>query len=169
MMAHVSHRNENGKTGDNDRTGTDKIRDLSDRGAKAGERMLDMTREQTEQARATGKHLMAETRAAMGHGLDAAADTVRKAGARTGSIARQAQAEEADVANAWLTLGRDQLEHNVETFKRMAAIRDMRELAELQQEYVRVSLSRATQLFLRQTVAAGRLFASGRQAADRQT
>jgi hypothetical protein len=169
MMAHVSHRNENGKTGDNDRTGTDKIRDLSDRGAKAGERMLDITREQTEQARATGTHVMAETRTAMGHGLDAAADTVRKAGERTGSIARQAQAEEADVANAWLTLGRDQLEHNVETFKRMAAIRDMRELAELQQEYVRVSLSRVTQLVLRQTVAAGRLFASGRQAADRQT
>lgn len=167
-MAHVSHRNENGKTGDNDRTGTDKIRDLSDRGAKAGERMLDVTREQTEQARATGTHLMAETRAAMGHGLDAAADAVRKASGRTGPIARQTQAEEADVANAWLTLGRDQLEHNVETLKRTAAIRDVRELAELQQEYVRVSLSRATQLFLRQTVAAGRLFAAGRQAADRQ-
>jgi len=166
-MAQVSHRNENGKTGDNDRTRTDKIRDLSDRSAKTGERMLDITREQTEQARATGTQLMAETCAATGHGLDAAADTVREMSERAGPIARQVQAEEAALAHAWLTLGRDQLEHNVETFKRMAAIRDVRELAELQQEYVRLSLSRAVQLFFRQTLVAGRLFASGRQAANR--
>jgi hypothetical protein len=171
-MAQVSNRAEAAKAGEHAKEQANKTQDLAKRGAEAardsGEPMLEAVRDAAEETCATGSQVLNETRSAMGRGFGAAAETARRTTERAAPASREALAAESELMGSWLELGRDQVEHNLETLRRLASIRDVRELAELQQEYVRRSLARATQLFSRQVGVASRLFAAGRQTVDRQ-
>ncbi len=170
-MAQISNRAEDTKAGEQAKDQATKTQDLAKRGADAakdgGERMLEAVRDTAEATGNAGSQVVKETRSTMGRGFDVAAETARRTTERAAPASRKALAAEGDLIAGWLELSRDQLEHNVETFKRLTSVRDVRELMELQQEYVRQSLARATQLFSRQIGLTGRMFAAGREAADR--
>ena len=74
---------------------------------------------------------------------------------------------EADLARFWLDLVREQMQRNIDTMQRLAAVRDWREALEIQNEYIRESMAGMTQGMHRQMDLAGtmtsRLLATGRE------
>lgn len=62
---------------------------------------------------------------------------------------------ENNIVKLWMDTTREQLEHNAETLHRLLAVRDWREAAEIQTEYVRESLSRFSHLMSAQLEVSG--------------
>ena len=61
----------------------------------------------------------------------------------------------ADLARFWLDLVREQMQRNLDTMQRLAAVRDWREALEIQNEYMRESMAGMTQGMHRQMDLAG--------------
>lgn len=111
-----------------------------------------------------------------GRNAEAVKDAARRAGEigrRTVDGAAQAAQDmadaEQDAARLWFDAAGEQLRHNIETFQRLAAVRDWREAVEIQGTYVRESMSRLAHLLSAQLEAFGsvtsRLVAAGREQA----
>jgi hypothetical protein len=62
----------------------------------------------------------------------------------------EVETPEDDALGVCMQLGRDQIRHNIEVWRNMSGVRDMRELMTLQSEYLRLSFARASQLIAKQ-------------------
>jgi hypothetical protein len=127
-----------------------------------------------------GRDVANRTAEVAGNTAERAAGSMREAADRSeqvtrrmlGSTSRAAEGVlnvESDFAKLWLETAREQMQHNVETFQRLAGVRDWREAAEIQGAYVRGSLSRAAQLISSQLEVANaisaRMLSVGREQA----
>jgi Phasin protein len=159
-MAQVSNRNDAGKGGDNGKDQANKTKNLgvkvAEASARTGERAADAARDTAEQVQGASARVVHDATARLQRGLDAAQPA-----------AREALKAETDLAGVWLSVAREQLQHNVETVRRLGTVRDLRDLAELQSEYARLSMARVVQAVFRQFDLAGHVFAVGAKAAKR--
>lgn len=160
-MVVVSNRGESAKAEDTAKETMDKAKDLADRGretaAKAGERIAATAERTTEEGHATAARMVDHNMAEMGKGTAAVTDFARRAGETVGRASAQTAKAESDLVGYWLSLARDQVQHNMDTWRRVLAIRDVRELIEVQSDFYCVSLNRLAEGLSRQVDLAGHL------------
>ena len=160
-MVVVSNRGESAQAGDAAREAMDETEGLAERGrravADAAERTAATAERAVEEGRATTARMVDQNRAAIGKGTAAVTDFARRAGVAASRASAHTVEAESDLVGLWLSLARDQVQHNMDTWRRVMAIRDVRELVEVQNDFYCASLTRLAEGLAKQVDLAGRL------------
>jgi gas vesicle protein len=144
-MAQIA-RNNTDKAADTAKDTTDNVTRIAKEGA---DRAADTTREVAEKTREVTGRVAERTAAAAEDVSQRSAQALRRSteiGSR--AMSRLFQAD-GDFARAWMDLASEQVTHNIETMRKLAASRDWREALEIQNDYVRETLSRMNGGFAR--------------------
>jgi hypothetical protein len=136
-------------------TERDETNRAADTAKEATDRTVSLTKETTNRATDAAK-------AATDRAGDASRRVIEGASRAVGTAARA----DNDLARLWIEVTQEQLQHNAETFQRLAAVRDWRQAIDIQSAYIQDSLSRMADALSRHMDLAGsftsRLIETGR-------
>ena len=167
-MAQIS-RDSSNKGSDAPKAQVDKIKNLAEESGKAVEettkKVAVASRDAAETVGSASVRVVQDNSAALSRGVEAAAERSLD---QAKPVARKLLRTESDLAGLWMAVTRDQLQHNIDTLQRLTTVRDFNGLIQLQSEFVRQSMSRATQAVLRQFNFAGQVAKTAAAATDRR-